>query len=540
MATRSDSCDTLVIGAGLAGIACALELLDLGQSVLLLDAAGRADCGGQANNAFGGMLLCGTREQRRAHIEDSPELLFADWQRAAEFQPDDVWARRWAEAYAEYNRPEVYDWLKQRGIGFLPAVQWPERGNHGDGNSLPRYHVAWGCGRGIVQTLAKALFEHPRSRQLQTRFDHRVTALEQTDGAVSGCRGHGPEGDFEIKAGRVVVASGGINGNLDKVRQHWDPIYGDYPDNVLTGTDPRANGAMHDVVAGLGGQVVDLGQMWNYAAGIAAPEPQFPRHGVSLIPPRSALWLDAHGRRIGPAPMMTGLDTHDLCKQLGHLPGQYGWQLLNWRIGAKEIAISGSDSNPAIRDHKLPRLLWQMLRGNDTQMHDLVDHHPDVLAADSLEGLADKMRALADDGRLEPQAMRADIERYDAAMARGPTLHNDEQIAHLQNMRRYRGDRLRLCKMQAILDPKARPLIAIRTRLIIRKSMGGMRTDLAARVLGADGAPLPGLYAIGEAAGFGGGGISGIRSLEGTFLSNCVFNARRAARDIQGQGATST
>ena len=537
MSSKQYHCDTLVIGAGLAGIATALELLDLGRSVLLVDGAPRSQCGGQANDAFGGLLLCDTPEQRRNGVHDSPQLLLDDWLRSAAFAEEDLWGQRWAAAYAERNRADIYDWLRARGISFFPAVQWVERGNHGDGNSLPRYHVAWGCGRGIVQPLVRQLFEHSAAERLRSLFEHRVERLLQHNGTIVGCQGRGPDGDFSVAAEQVVLCSGGINGNLELVRRHWDPLYGPCPDNLLNGTDPRADGALHGEVQRLGGQVVRLGQMWNYAAGIAHPQPRFPAHGISLIPARSALWLDASGRRIGPQPLVTGFDTHDLCKRIGHLPGQYGWQLLNWRIAIKELAVSGTDANPLFRDRKLLRLLWQTLTGNQALVRELIDTCADVLAADSLEALAAQMAELAGDGRLDLAAMRTDIQRYDAMLARGPALHNDEQLRRLQQLRQWRSDRLRTCRFQAILDPKAGPLIAIRTRLISRKSMGGMLTDLQSRVLDAQGQPIRGLYAAGEAAGFGGGGISGIRSLEGTFLSNCIFNGRRAARAIANRPA---
>lgn len=524
-------CETLVIGAGLAGISTALELLEQGREVLLLDAAPRSQCGGQANDAFGGMLLCGTPEQRRNKIEDSPQLLLEDWLRVAAFEPDDHWGRRWAEIYAERNKADIYDWLRQRGISFFPAVQWVERGNFGDGNSLPRYHVAWGCGRGIAQTLAKQMFEHNR---LSCLFEHRVLGLEMRNGAVVGCHGRSSAGDFLIEAEHVVLCSGGINGDLTKVRQHWDPLYGPYPENILNGTDPRADGALHEQVQAVGGQVVKLGRMWNYAAGIAHPEPQYPQHGLSLIPSRSALWLDATGRRIGTQPLVGGFDTHDQCKRIGHLPGQYGWQLLNWRIAIKEMAISGTDSNPHFRDRKLLKLLWQLFTGNRELVRWMIDKCPDVLAAEGVPQLAEKMAALAGDGQLDPGLVAATLQRHDAGIRRGQALYNDEQLRRLQQLRQWRGDRLRTCRIQPIQDSGGGPLIAIRTRLISRKSMGGMLTDLHSRVLNAQGKPVAGLYAAGEAAGFGGGGISGIRSLEGTFLSNCILNGRRAAQAIVG------
>jgi predicted oxidoreductase len=526
--------DALIIGAGLAGVSTALELLAQGQRVLLVDAASREQFGGQANDAFGGMLLIDTHEQKRNGIKDSPELLLSDWMRAAAFREGDQWGPRWARAYAEHCRTEIYDWLRQFGIRFFPIVQWVERGNFGDGNSLPRYHIAWGCGRGVVQTLIGHLLDHPRRERLTCLFEHRVTGLEQQNGRVLGCRGLGPDGEFHVQAEHTVVCSGGINGNLDKVREHWDPVYGPAPDNLLSGTSPVADGFMHEQVEAIGGQVVNLRQMWNYAAGIVHPEPQFPQHGLSLIPPRSALWMDSRGRRIGPKPLMTGYDTHDLCKRIGTLPGQYSWQIMNWRIAIKEVAISGSETNPLFRDKKFLGILYQALTGNKTLVRWLMDRCPDVVSGNSLEELADKMNALTGEAHVDLAQMRHDIMAYDAMIERDPALWNDDQLLRIRQIRQWRGDRLRTCRFQKILDRRAMPLIAIRERLISRKSMGGMLTDLHSRVLDSNDQAVPGLYAAGEAAGFGGGGISGIRSLEGTFLSNCIFNGRRAAQAIAG------
>lgn len=524
--------DTLVIGAGLAGICTALELLNNGRSVLLLDACEQQRLGGQAKEAFGGMLLNNTPEQRRNGIADSSELFWQDWQQAAQFQPNSLWAQRWAQAYCEHNRSEIYDWLQGYGIGFFPVVQWPERGNYADGNSLPRYHIAWGCGQGVVRSLLQALHNHANAKLLRCLFVHKVSALDYRDNRVVGCHGTQPDGAFSVQADNTVICAGGINGNLGKVREHWDHIYGAPPDNLLSGAHPSADGSLHDCVQSVGGQVNNLHYMSNYAAGIAHPQPQFPQHGLSLIPPRSALWMDCYGRRIGPKPMVTGFDTHDLCKTTGHLPEQYTWQIMNKRIADKELAISGSDSNPHFRDKKLLKVIWQALRGNAQQTQWLIDHCPDVASGNSLDELAIQMQRIAPEIALDVAGMGADIARYDAMLKGSHGLHNDDQIRRVQQLRQWRGDRARTCKLQPIIDRKQMPLIAIRLRLISRKSMGGMLTDLESRVLDAQGVPIAGLYAAGEAAGFGGAGISGIRSLEGTFLSNCVFNARRAARSI--------
>lgn len=532
MGERTYQADVVVIGAGLAGICTALQLLDTNQSVLLIDAGPEQRFGGQAQDAFGGMLLNNTPEQRRNGITDPSELFWHDWQQAAQFTPDNPWAKRWAMAYCEHNRSEIYDWLHKRGIRFFPVVQWPERGNYGDGNSVPRYHIAWGCGKGVVGSLIKQLLEHPKQHLLRCLFEHRVTALEYRNGRVVGCSGEQSNGEFSVQADNTVICSGGISGNLELVRQYWDPIYGPAPDNLLAGVQPSADGSLHSCVESIGGQISNLHYMWNYAAGIAHPQPEYPEHGLSLIPPRSALWVDCYGRRVGPRPMVTGFDTHDLCKITGHLPQQYTWQIMNKRIADKELAISGSDSNPYFRDKKLLKVLWQALRGNAQQTQWLLENCPDVVSGESIEELAAQMQRVTPETQLDVAAMRADIERYDAMLRGARGLHNDDQIRRIQQLRQWRGDRARTCHLQPIVDRKRLPLIAIRLRLISRKSMGGMLTDVHSRVLDQQGCVIDGLYAAGEAAGFGGAGISGVRSLEGTFLSNCVMNAGRAAQSI--------
>jgi len=534
--------EVVVIGAGLAGIATALELLDLNVPVVLLDGAPDGKPGGQANEAFGGMLLNGTAEQARNKIKDSPELLLADWHNAACFSDDDHWPKCWAELYAQQNRPMIYDWLKPRGIRFFPSVQWVERGLYGNGNSVPRYHIAWGCGRGVVQTLLHQLESHQNRKILTFLCSHRVNTLTLSDGKITGCKGvisneHGSGGidsnAFSVSATYTVVCSGGINGNLEKVREHWDPCYGPVPSNLLSGSSPDSDGAMHDEVTKVGGQVVNLNQMWNYAAGVRHPEPAFPNHGLSLIPPRSALWMDRHGRRIGPMPLITGFDTHDLCKQVGNLPGQISWQVMNYKIAVRELAVSGTDTNPDFRDGKLLRVVWNTLRGGDPALMDwLIDQCPDVVSASTPEELATKMNQAAGNHDVHTADMIRDIRAYDNNIARGKKLQNDDQIRRLRQLRNWLPDRFRTCNLQPILDPGAGPLIAVREQLISRKSMGGMQTDTHSRVLDLAGEAIPGLYAAGEATGFGGGGISGIRSLEGTFLSSCILNGRRAAQSL--------
>ncbi|MES2918991.1 MAG: FAD-dependent oxidoreductase [Pseudomonadota bacterium] len=531
---QTDRTDVVVVGGGIAGITAALELLDLGLRVTLLDGRDEDHFGGQARHAFGGMLLVGTPEQKHRRIPDSPELALADWQRAAAFDHDERWAPRWAEAYVNRCRTEVYDWLHGFGLRFFPMVHWVERGNDGDGNSVPRYHIVWGCGRGLTDTLKARLLQHPRRDQLTLRFGHRVEDLVMDKGAVTAVTGANAGGPFILEADHIVIAGGGINGNPDKVRANWDPDYGPAPGNLLFGASPHADGHLHDRVAAVGGQVVKLNQMWNYAAGIPHPQPRFPNHGLSLIPARSALWLDAEGKRIGPRPLVTGFDTHDLCRRLGHLPGQYGWLLMNRRIALRELGVAGSDENPHYRDHQLLPLMWEALAGN-RRLYKMLLANPDVATGTSFSELAQNMNALTGEDRVNSWVMEEDVRAYDESIRRGGRFLNDEQVQRIRQLRLWPGERIRTCNLQPINDSWAGPLLAIRTRLISRKSMGGMLTDLHSRVLDAHGMPIPGLYAAGEAAGFGGGGIAGKRSLEGTFLSCAMFNARLAARAIAGQ-----
>ncbi len=527
-------CDVAIIGAGLAGVVAAIELLDKNLSVTLVDRNKKDRLGGLANEAFGGMALVDTPLQKLNGIKDSPELALQDWLTAAEFGPHDNWPKSWAQTYVNRSYEDIYCWLKQKGIHFFPAVQWVERGDYRPGNSVPRYHIVWGTGWGLMQTLIKHLLSHRNKSKLKLLFEHTVNEFEQSQGNISGCTGTTPTSDFSIKAESFVLACGGINGNLEKVKKVWDPCYGKAPNNLLNGSHPSADGKLHEKVESLGGSVTHLEWMWNYAAGISHPEPEFKDHGLSLIPPRSALWMDCYGNRIGPKPLVTSFDTHDLCKQVGHLDNQYSWQIMNWKIAVKEMAISGSHMNPHVRDKKLFPFLKEVLLGNKRLVNWMVDKCPDVICAQSLNELTDKMNNLTGQSLVDANNLKRDIEGYDQQIARGVAYHNDDQLRRISQLRNGRADKLRTCNFEPILNPKAMPLIAIRERIISRKSMGGMQTDLHSRILDESEQPIKGLYAVGEAAGFGGGGISGIRSLEGTFLSSCILTSRIAARSISG------
>lgn len=535
--TKQIASDVLVAGGGLAGLVTALEALRAGQSVTVVDRDTPERLGGLALWAFGGMALVGTPLQAAMRIQDTPEIALRDWIRFGELDPGDEWPLEWARYYVEHSRTEVHDWLRGEGIKFMPAVNWVERGLNGDGNSLPRYHVVWGTSRELVRTMVAALRRDGGGR-LTLLHRHRITGLDHAGGTVAGAVAINEETGEEVRlrAPVVVLAMGGINGGHAEVRANW-PAHRPMPATMLNGAHPYADGQLHRHVArDLGGQVTHAGEMWNYAAGIPHPFPHFHGHGLSIIPCKSALWLDHTGRRIGPEPLVTGFDTHWLCQRVAAQEKPWTWQLLNWRIAAKEFAISGAEHNPRIRDKQFPLFLKDLLFGNHALVRQMQRESPHFIVDDTLEGLAAKMNALTSTLDIDATVLKATADAYDANFSGGSRLQNDDQIRRILHARQWGPDRLRTCKPAPLQQAGAGPFIAIHTQLVTRKSLGGLRTDLQSRVLDADGAPISGLYCVGEAAGFGGGGASGKRSLEGTFLPGCILTARAAARSIISGG----
>ncbi len=526
--------EVLVVGGGIAGITATLELLDAGKSVVLLDRDQHGVFGGLARESFGGMFFVDTPEQRRLGMHDSIELALRDWFSFAEFGADDFWPKAWAQAYVNRCTPDVYHWVRKHGIGFFPVVNWVERGDFKPGNSLPRFHIVWGTGKVLAEQLIAALHKHPNIDKLTLRFEHRVEHLILENGQVCGAQGFQEPGDvpFEARAEHVVVASGGINGSMDMVRKHWHAEWNKPPEVILNGSHRFADGMLHQAVEGVGGKLTHLNKMWNYAAGVHHPRPRKPNHGLSLVPSRSALWLNWRGERIGPQPMVSGFDTRRLVSAVCAQDKAYSWQVLNHRIALKELAISGAEFNPSVRDRKLFGFLRDVLLGNRWLVNDMLTNCQDFVAANSLPELVEKMNALQGDHAVQLDAVAGAVHHYDATIARGRHYMNDEQLRRIAELRQYRGDRVRLCKFAPILDQKALPLIAIREFITSRKSLGGIQTDLSSRVLNSLNQPVPGLYAVGEAAGFGGGGVHGLRALEGTFLGACILSARIVAQAI--------
>lgn len=529
--------DVVIVGAGIAGIVCAIELLDQGKRVLLLDRDQPDQLGGLARRSFGGMFAIDTPEQRRMGIRDSVELALADWQSFAEFDDDAQWPQRWARAFVSHCSEHMYWWLRDKGIRYLPMPNWVERGQFTPGNSLPRFHIVWGTGKKLAETLIGHLQQHRNAGLLELRFGQCVQGLLCDGAHVVGCHGIDETSGrpFEFHAETTVVAAGGINGNLDRVRKNWHADWGSPPETLLNGSHRFADGTLHDAAAGAGAQITHLDKMWNYAGGVHHYAPTQPFAGLSLVPPRSALWLNWRGERIGPQPLVSGFDTRDLVTQVCRQQRQYSWQIMNRRIALKELAVSGAEHNPSIRDESRFGLLRDLLFGNRWLVDTLIEKCADVVVAQSLPELVERMNALQGDTAVELGTVEAEVHRYDARVRQPDKFQNDEQLRRIAFLRQYRGDRLRTCKRQPIIDDKALPLIAIREFIISRKSLGGIQTDLASRALDASGKPIGGLYAIGEAAGFGGGGMHGLRALEGTFLGGCVLTARAAAAALDGR-----
>ncbi|MFJ4158430.1 FAD-binding dehydrogenase [Microbacterium testaceum] len=550
--------DVIIIGAGLAGLVASAELARAGRSVIIVEQENAANLGGQAFWSFGGIFLVDSPMQRRLGVKDSLDLAWQDWQGSAGWDrldgphPEDEWAQKWGRAYVEFAAGEKRLWLQQQGVTFTPVVGWAERGSltaGGHGNSVPRFHVPWGTGTGISEPFA----DRARAADaVDLRFRHRVDGLVFTDGAVTGVRGAilAPDdaprgvsssrevvGAFELSAQAVVIASGGIGGDHERVRRWWPERLGTPPRTMVTGVPAHVDGRMLDIAADQGVRLVNRDRMWHYTEGLQNWDPVWPGHGIRILPGPSSMWLDARGRRL-PAPGLPGYDTLGTLKLLRTTPDlvdhDYSWFVLDQTIIKKEFALSGSEQNPDITNRDLALLLRTRLgRAAPGPVEDFKREGADFVVADTLTELVRGMNALTGDDLLDEDAIRRQIEARDREVVN--PYSKDAQTIGIQNSRRFRGDRLfRTVPAHAILDPRHGPLIAVRLWIVTRKTLGGIQTDLDGRALDESGMPIPGLYAAGEAAGFGGGGAHGYNALEGTFLGGCLFTGRTVGRALAG------
>ena len=545
--------DVVVIGWGLAGLVAAAEAAAAGKRVTIIDQEPRTNVGGQAWWSFGGLFFVDSPEQRRMGIRDSIELARQDWFGTAGFdRAEDAWPRRWAEAYLEFAAGEKRSWLRERGVGFFPVVGWAERGGYtagGPGNSVPRFHITWGTGPGLVAPFQAALEDAERAGTLTVLPRHRVTSLTLRNGAVTGAAGDvlAPSsaargvatsrdvvGTFEIEAGATVVASGGIGGNHDLVRQWWPERLGAAPADMVAGVPAYVDGSMLEVTETAGANLINRDRMWHYVEGIQNWEPIWPLHGIRILPGPSSIWLDATGARL-PVPLFPGFDTLGTLAHLRATGHDHSWFVLSQRIVEKEFTLSGSEQNPDLTGKDVRLLLRSRLgKGAAGPVQAFLDHGADFVIRDDLDSLIEGMRALPGGEALDADRVRFEVEARDREMDND--LTKDAQVAMLRSARAYRGDRLvRTAAPHRITDPAAGPLIAVKLHVLTRKSLGGIETDLSGRVLGPSGEPIAGLFAAGEASGFGGGGVHGYRALEGTFVGGCLFSGRAA-----GRGAAAT
>jgi uncharacterized protein len=544
----ADDADVIVVGAGLAGLVAATEIADAGKRVIVVEQEGEQCLGGQAFWSLGGLFLVNTPEQRRLGIKDSYNLALQDWIGSAGFdRDDDFWPKRWAEAYVGFAAGEKRDWLRAMGHRIFPVVGWAERGGYdamSHGNSVPRFHVTWGTGPGVVEPFERRAREAQAIGRLSFRFRHRVDALTLTNGAVNGVSGSILEpdavarggsssrqviDDFNLRAQAVIVASGGIGGNHELVRQNWPKRLGEPPAHMISGVPEHVDGRMIGITEATGARLINRDRMWHYVEGIRNWSPIWPRHGIRILPGPSSMWFDATGKRL-PSPLFPGSDTLGQLQYIMQSGHDYSWFVLTQSIIKKEFALSGSEQNPDITGKD-----WRMTvkratnKGAPAPVEAFKNNGADFVVRDNLADLVIGMNALVGNNLLQFDHLKAQIEARDREIE-NPYV-KDTQVMNIHNARRYIGDRLiRTARPHRILDPVHGPLIAVKLNILTRKSLGGLETDLDSRVFGPNAAIMPGLYAAGEAAGFGGGGVHGYRSLEGTFLGGCLFSGRNAGR----------
>jgi predicted oxidoreductase len=540
--------DVVVVGAGLAGLVATAELADAGRRVILLDQEPEANLGGQAFWSLGGLMFVDSPEQRRMRVKDSYELALQDWLGTAAFdRPEDAWPRRWAEAYVAFCAGEKRAWLHEQGMRWLPNPGWPERGGYladGHGNSVPRFHITWGTGPGVVAQFERRVREAAARGLVRFRFRHRVDELITADGAVTGVagtvlapshvrRGEASDrtaaGEFSLTAQAVILTSGGIGGNHELVREMWPDRLGEPPASMLSGVPAHVDGRMLGIARAAGASEINGDRMWHYVEGIRNWDPIWPRHAIRIIPGPSALWFDAFGNRL-PGPLYPGFDTLGTLRHLRGTGRDHSWFVLTQKIIEKEFALSGSEQNPDTTSKSVKAVLQERIgHGPPSPVQAFMDHGEDFIVERSLPELVRRMNALAGEELIDHAALEAQIIARDRQIAN--PYGKDGQVTAIHGARAYFADKVtRVAAPHRILDPEAGPLVAVRLHILTRKSLGGLQTDLESRVLGSDGEPLSGLYGAGEVAGFGGGGMHGYRALEGTFLGGCLFSGRIAGR----------
>ncbi|MEK5209036.1 FAD-binding dehydrogenase [Psychrobacillus sp. FSL H8-0510] len=543
--------DVIVVGAGLAGLVATAELADAGKKVLLLDQEPEASFGGQAWWSFGGLFLVDSPEQKRLGIQDSYELAWQDWLGTAGFdreEDQDYWALKWAEAYVRFATEEKRNWLHSQGVRFFPVVGWAERGGYladGHGNSVPRFHIVWGTGPGIVKPFETRVRAAMSKGNVEYKPRHQVDELVMDNGKVIGVSGSlltpssagrgepSPRdvvGHFQYVAKYVMVTSGGIGANHELVRENWPSRLGEPPKRMISGVPEHVDGRMLAITEKAGGRLVNKDRMWHYTEGIKNWNPIWPLHGIRILPGPSSIWLDATGQRFS-APNFPGFDTLGTLEAIQRTGYDYSWFILTEKIIEKEFALSGSEQNPDLTGKSIKQVLKRILPGPTAPVKAFMENGEDFIVSNNLSDLVDGMNKITGDNLLNLEHIENQLLARDREMDNKFT--KDLQVTALRGARNYIGDKLiRVASPHKLLDPKNGPLIAVRLNIVTRKTLGGLQTDLDGRVLNNKGLAVPGLYAAGEVTGFGGGGVHGYRSLEGTFLGGCIFTGREAGRAL--------
>ncbi len=540
--------DAIVVGGGLAGLVATCELIEARRKVIMLDQEGEQSLGGQAFWSFGGLFFVDSPEQRRMRIRDSRDLALQDWMGAAGFdRPEDLYPHKWAEAYVDFAAGEKRSWLHARGVRWFPIVGWAERGGYTateHGNSVPRFHVTWGTGPGIIAPFVARVREGAKRGLVSLRFRHRVNTLTSTAGVVDGVAGDILEhtavergrpssrtkiGEFALKAQAIIVASGGIGGNLELVRQSWPKRLGKPPERMISGVPDHVDGRMLAVTEAAGGAIVNRDRMWHYTEGIENWSPIWTKHGIRILPGPSSMWFDARGRRL-PVPLFPGFDTLGTLAHIMATGYDYSWFVLSQKIIEREFALSGSEQNPDLTSGGWAQIIrTRRMGGAPPPVRAFMDKGADFIVERNLGDLVQRMNKLTGDNLIDATALEREIAARDREIDNAFT--KDAQVTAIRGARNYLGDKLiRVAKPHRLLDPANGPLIAVRLWILTRKTLGGLHTDLSARVLKGDGSALGNVYAAGEVAGFGGGGMHGYRALEGTFLGGCIFSGRTAGR----------
>lgn len=551
MAQGQNKYDVIIVGAGLSGMVAAHEAVERGKSVLMLDQEGRQSLGGQAFWSLGGLFMVDTPEQRRLGIKDSRALAASDWYGSAQFdRAEDENPKKFAEAYLDFAAGDMHGWLHGLGMRWFPVVGWAERGGEhasGHGNSVPRFHVTWGTGTGVVDVFARLVLAAEAAGQLRFAFRHRVTGLEMSGGAVTGVSGdvladddaargkttnRTVVGDFTYQGDAVIVTSGGIGGNHDLVRSYWpEERLGKAPQKMVAGVPDYVDGKMQNIAIDAGAALINGDRMWHYTEGLDNWDPVWPNHGIRVLPGPSSMWFDGNGDRME-APFLPGFDSLGTLKRILSAGHEHSWFILTQKIIEKEFALSGSEQNLDLTSGKWVEVLRNRLgKGAAPSVEAFKEQGADFIVKESLQELVDAMNALMPDAPVAYDHIKAQIAARDLQITN--KYSKDAQVTAIHGARNYVGDRLiRTAKPHRILDAKNGPLIAVRLNILTRKSLGGLHTNLDGQVLRPDGTVFKGLYAAGEVAGFGGGGYHGYNALEGTFLGGCIFSGRQAGRAV--------